>query len=1087
MSVTAPHLRNERLCRAAAAAHPSRSLSARIVELSASRAWIVIAMAVIVCAATAWYVMGHFAMTTDTSTLLSSSLSWRVRQAAFDKAFPADGSNLVVVVDGRTPELSEEAAARLAASLSAQKSLFHSVQRPDAGPFWSHDGLLFASTAEVKAFTSQALKVQPFLGSMAADPSLRGLANTLSLTSQGVSSDQASAQELGTAIRSLADALGDLSRGGPAYFSWHDLMTGATPDTRQLRHIVEVDPVLDFAQLRPGRLPIDAIRATAERLGLDSAHGVRIRMTGSVALQDDEFATLAERSGLIAGIASGAIILMLWFAVRSPRLIASILVTMLAGLVMATGLGLLLFHQFNLISVAFIPLFVGMGMDLGIQFSVRYRAERRPGGDVRSALVATARAMGKSLTLAATAIAAGFLAFAPTAYYGVSQLGVIAGLGIFASLVLTLTLLPALIALTGAPGAAELPAGARLTTVDNYICGHRRTILGTAAVAAVICAALLPWLRFDFNPMHLRNSKAESVATLDDLTRDPDRSPDTLEVIRPNLAAADRLARAFSEDPTVHSVRTLSSFIPSAQSAKIAVISDAASLLDLTLDPPVVAAAPTDAEVIASLHRAATNLRQAAVKDPSIGADASRLADELDRLARGSPEMRTRAAQMLIPGFDTTLTQLRDLLHPRPVSVKTLPPDIVRQWQTADGRARVSVLPKGDSNDDAVLRRFVSAGTEIAPDATGTAVYIQAYARAVVDAFLEAGILSFLAISCLLFIALRRVRQVAVTMAPILLTGLLTMATCVLIGQPLNFANIIALPLLFGIGVAFHIYFVMSWRLGGSHLLASSLARGVFFSALATATGFGSLWASEHPGTASMGKLLMISLVWTLASALVFQPALMSLARPRKALSMKPRFAMLLCALLLAPSAVAPAHAAGSDPAVAQVQALTGSLLGAMKAGPGASTTDRYRKLEPVIEQVFDLPLMTRLSVGPSWGSFSPAQQTALIAAFSRYTIANYAHNFHEFNGQKFDVDPSVVDRGEEKIVRSSLAPPNDTPVNFLYRMRNVNGDWKVIDVYFNGVSQLILHRTEFAEAIASGGPPALIAHLNKVSDGLMK
>jgi predicted RND superfamily exporter protein len=190
-------------------------------------------------------------------------------------------------------------------------------------------------------------------------------------------------------------------------------------------------------------------------------------------------------------------------------------------------------------------------------------------------------------------------------------------------------------------------------------------------------------------------------------------------------------------------------------------------------------------------------------------------------------------------------------------------------------------LPKGDSNDDVVLRHFVAAGTRIAPDATGTAIYLKAYGQAVVDAFIEAGVLSFVAICGLLLIALRRVRDVAITMAPIVLTGLLTLGTCVLISQPLNFANIIALPLLFGIGVAFHIYFVMSWRSGGSHLLTSSLARGVFFSALATATGFGSLWASSHPGTASMGKLLMISLVWTLVSALLFQPALMGPARVR--------------------------------------------------------------------------------------------------------------------------------------------------------------------------------------------------------------
>jgi uncharacterized protein len=683
--------------------------------------------------------------------------------------------------------------------------------------------------------------------------------------------------------RPLSVALADPSRDRPSYFSWHSLMTGQAPDQRELRHIILVDPVLDFAQLQPGLLPSDAIHATAKRLGLDSAHGVRVRVTGSVALQDDEFATLAQRAGLIACVASAAIILMLWFAVRSPRLIASILLTMLAGLIVATGLGLILFHRFNLISVAFIPLFVGMGMDLGIQFSVRYRAERKPGWDVGPALVATGRAMGRSLAMAATAIAAGFLAFAPTAYYGVSQLGMIAGLGIFVALALTLTLLPALIALTRAPGAPERPTSTRLSNLEDSILDHRKLVVGVSAAAAAVSIALLPGLHFDFNPMHLRNSKAESVATLYDLTRDPDRSPDTLEVIRPSLAAADRLAATFRRDPTVYGARTLSSFIPSGQPGKMALISDTANLMDFTLNPPVVAPPPTDGEVISALRRAATSLRQGASRDPSIRGGAGTLADELDELAQGSPSMRARASQMLIPGFVTTLGQIRDLLHPRPIMLETLPADIVRQWQTADGRARISILPKGNSNDNAVLRRFVAAGIRIAPDATGTAIYIQEYARAVVDAFIEAGVLSFIAISGLLFIALRRARCVAVTMAPIVLTGLLTMGTCVLIGQPLNFANIIALPLLLGIGVAFHIYFVMSWRSGGSRLLTSSLARGVFFSALATATGFGSLWASKHPGTASMGKLLMISLVWTLISALVFQPALMSLVSPSRA------------------------------------------------------------------------------------------------------------------------------------------------------------------------------------------------------------
>ncbi|MBV9317765.1 MAG: MMPL family transporter, partial [Gammaproteobacteria bacterium] len=809
--------------------------------------------------------------------LLSPKLPWRVQQAAFNAAFPQESSDIVVVVDGQTPELSETAASALAANLARETQLFPSAQQPDAGPFWTRNRLLFASTEDVRKITAQIIRVQPFLGSLAADPSLRGLANTLALVAKGVNNGDTPVEELRAPLRSLADALEGLVSGRVQFFSWRTLITGHAPDSRELRHVILIEPRLDFTRLQPGKLPIDTIRGTAQRLQLDAAHGVRVRLTGPVPLQDEEFATLAQRAGLIAVLASAAIILMLWFAVRSPRLIAAILATTVVGLLTATALGLVLFHRFNVISVAFIPLFVGMGMDLGIQFSVRYRAERQAGAALGPALIATGRTMGRSLTLATAAIGVGFLAFTPTAYYGVSQLGVIAGLGLFSALGLNLTLLPALIALSRAPG-PPLRAGAHLSKIDDYVLGHRPLIVGTGAAAALICAALLPLVPFDFNPIHLRSTAVESVATLVDLMRDPDLSPNTLEVIRPNLAAADQLAAVFRADPTVHSARTLSTLIPEDQPQKLALIEDTANLVDLTLNPLEVAAAPGDTEVIESLTRAAARLRDVTGGDAALRADALRLAAALDSLAHGPAGARARAAQTLISGFVTTLDQIRGFLQPQPVSLASLPPATVRQWQAPDGRARVSVLPKGDSNDNAVLRRFTAAGLKIAPDATGTAVYLQAYAQAVVDAFIEAGVLSFVAICALLLIALRRVRDVAITMAPIVLTGLLTMGTCVLIGQPLNFANIIALPLLFGIGVAFHIYFVMAWRSGAAHLLTSSLARGVFFSALATATGFGSLWASSHPGTASMGKLLMISLVWTLASALLFQPALMGAA-----------------------------------------------------------------------------------------------------------------------------------------------------------------------------------------------------------------
>jgi hypothetical protein len=603
---------------------------------------------------------------------------------------------------------------------------------------------------------------------------------------------------------------------------------------------------------------------------------VRVRLTGNIPLEDEEFGSLADRAGLIATLAVSAIILMLWLAVRSARLIVCILLTTFLGLVCTAALGLFVFHRFNAISVAFIPLFVGLGIDFGIQVSVRYRAEHMGETGVRESLIASGTGMGRSLALAATAIAAGFLAFAPTDYYGISQLGVIAGLGMFIALALNLTVLPALIRVSRPPGAPERGTHPSLSRIDNFVLGHRRLVVGTGVGAALVSAALLPLLHFDFNPMHLRSPKVESVATLYDLMKDPEQATNTLEVVSPNLAAADAVAAKVRKIPEVSDARDLSSFVPADQPDKIAAIADAANLLDLTLNPLVVAPPPSDAEVIDSLNQAATALRQAAGTYNTQGAtDARRLAGDLEQLARASPAARAQATQVLMPGLGVLLAQVRSSLQPQPISLQSLPPDMVRDWVTPDGRARVSIIPKGDSNNNAVLTRFINAVVPVVPNVTGAALGIHEGGATIVGAFVEAGVLSFIAITILLLLVLRRVRDVAITMAPIVLTGLLTMGTCVIIGQPLNFANIIALPLLFGIGVAFHIYFVMSWRSGGSHLLTSSLARAVFFSALTTATGFGSLWASSHPGTASMGKLLMISLLWTLVSALLFQPALM--------------------------------------------------------------------------------------------------------------------------------------------------------------------------------------------------------------------
>lgn len=182
-----------------------------------------------------------------------------------------------------------------------------------------------------------------------------------------------------------------------------------------------------------------------------------------------------------------------------------------------------------------------------------------------------------------------------------------------------------------------------------------------------------------------------------------------------------------------------------------------------------------------------------------------------------------------------------------------------------------------------------------------------------------------------------------------------------------------------------------------------------------------------------------------------------------------------------------PAGAVVADPAVAQIESLDAALLSTMKQGKALGYKGRYARLQPAIERALDLDAMTRFAVGPTWTTLSPAQRAGLASAFRRMTIANYAKNFDAYDGESFSVS-GVETRGPDKLVRTQLARGNGAPVTLTYRMRTFNGVWKVIDVYYQGsISELTTRRSDFAATLRSGGPQALIQHLDALADKLSR
>ena len=851
-----------------------------LVRFCTRHAWLVLLAGVALEAAAGVYSQRNFAINTDVATLISPNLDWRKREIDFEKAFPGRNDSILAVVEAPTPELSRQAAAALEKRLLPQTDRFIWIRRPGGGPFFDNNGLLFLPTPEVAKQAGQLASAAPLFDILVDDPSLRGLTGVLEFGLAGSQRGQYSRDSMARPLNLVAETVEKVAANKPATFSWKELSGNEPLTEADKRTLLMMRPVLDFKALEPGGAATEAIRKAAQDANLADQYNAKVRLTGPVPIANDEFATVQE-GALVTHTGTVLIVLfILWLALKSPKIIAAVFITLVIGLSVTTAVGLMLVGAFNLISIAFFVLFVGLGVDFGIQYSVRYRAERHEKDELDSALEKAAEYSAIPITLAAVATAAGFLSFLPTDYKGVSELGKIAGAGMIIAFVAAITVLPALLKIFNPPGEAEPLGFKSLAPVDSFLERHRVGVVAATLGVAVLGLPLLYFLQFDFNPMNLRSAKVESVATYLDLRRDPNTGTNAVEVLAPSVAAAKEIQARLAKIPEVSRTISLDTFIPEDQPAKLAIIRKAAASLNPILNETSRGAAPSDEENVAALKGAVDSLRKTAGDDKGPGAVAARrLADALAKLAQADKAMRDKAETTFISPLNVALDQVRSLLKAQPVSVKTLPHDILADWTSSDGRTRVEAQPKGDPNDNDTLRSFAAAVLNVEPTAIGGPISILKSGDTIVSAFIQAGGWALLSIAILLWIVLKRIGDVLLTLVPLVLAGVVTLEICVLIGLPMNFANIIALPLLLGIGVAFKIYYVTAWRAGQTDLLQSSLTRAIFFSALTTATAFGSLWLSSHPGTSSMGKLLALSLVTTLAAAVLFQPALMG--RPR--------------------------------------------------------------------------------------------------------------------------------------------------------------------------------------------------------------
>lgn len=820
------------------------------------------------------YTAGHLRMDTDTDHLFAVSLPWRQAQIEADKNFPQFNDLTVAVIRGATPEETTQTAKALNAALNADKANFTDSSYPAGNPFYQTEGLLLMPVNDLADILTKIVSAQPFLGQLAAQPSAVGLFTGLGLIAQGVKAGS-DISPYNAALSTVQKNLQAAALGHPEPLSWQNLIMGDGTGQGSAAFVL-AHPVLHQGTLQPGSAATAALMKIAKNLPDVKAGRATVNYTGQIPLADEQFASLTH--GLVLGgiISVALIALWLYLALRSWRLILPILLTLLMGLALTITYAAVFVQVINLISVAFAILFIGLAVDFAIQYCVRLRGVRLKYPELGMALVETSRESGGQIALAATATACGFLAFTPTAFVGVAELGEIAGAGMFIALFCTLTFLPALLKLF-APHAEgdkiSLPGG---NAADHFLQRHRHGILAIFGVLALAGLVGAVTLKFDANPLNTKDPNTESMKTLHSLISDPQTNPFYADIMVPNLASARTMTKTLNKLPGVEQVLSGATFVPEQQDQKLAMLAQAQTILAPTLlaisTPP--SSAVTAAQIRAAMAQTIADIQSISEKLPENSALLA-IAKTLQQLQSESDAQIMAMNAGVTQFLPQALQGLADSLSAKPITEASLPASVKRDWFLPNGWVRVEALPTKAVESTRGLRHFVQQVLSVAPDAGGPAISTIATAGTIIKSFQQAAILAFVAISVILWLVLRSVRESLMVLVTLLLSALLTALFARLAGMSINYANIIALPLLLGVGVSFNVYFVMNWRAGMRVFLASATARAILFSALTTATAFGSLLFSADRGTSSMGELLSLSLVAVLIATFVFLPALL--------------------------------------------------------------------------------------------------------------------------------------------------------------------------------------------------------------------
>ncbi|WP_428354152.1 MMPL family transporter [Methyloprofundus sp.] len=841
-------------------------------------AWLIICAALLLTGLSIYYAKNHLGVNNNSSEMLSPDLPFQQNYKRLEAEFPQDTNAILFVVDTPTPEETTIAASNLLKRLNNNSEFFEANYIPDDNAFFRQQAFLYLSTAELDKLASNLTDAQPFIGYLAQNYNLQGLFTILGQALEN--EDSVISQSLPALLSSISTAFEKVAAGEHYHVSWQTILNPNSA-TNKTRRIVIAKPKVHFQSMMPVAAAIEKARALSSQL-MQEMPGANIRITGDIALQHEELEDIGD-GAILSGIGSFILVLTILFrCFHSIKLLLATLITLLMGLTLTAGFAAIAVGHLNVISISFAALYIGLGVDFAIHMNLHYRAQLVNNQSNIDAIKMALHSVGFSLFLCALTTSIGFFAFIPTDYKGVSELGMISGVSMFIGLAVSMLVLPALLTVFKLKHAKAFAIPAQPSFIQTLPFRYKKTIRRSTIAITIACLFVIPYISFDSNPIDMRNPAASTVIAFKNLLKSKTDSPYALYALSNNLQETQLTQDKLEQLTSVHGTISLENLVATDQDDKLFTIEDLALILGPQLSQFNARLTPSDTVAVLSQFKAtlASALENKSTSiDPQVLLKLSASIDIFLAAVEQFPEpvlLEQKLDNSILGLLPYTINMLNQGLSAYAFDLNDIPDYIRLQWLSPHGIYRTMIMPEEDLNIPANLKQFAEQVQSIEPTAVGMPVGDLASGKAVVGAFQQAFTSSLIIISLLLFFILRSVKKVLLVIGPLLLAGLLTCTANVFLGIPFNFANIIALPLLLGMGVDSGIHIMHCLYEGledNQHLLQTSTARGVMFSSFTTMSSFISLALIPHFGISSMGITLAVGISFTLLCTLFVLPA----------------------------------------------------------------------------------------------------------------------------------------------------------------------------------------------------------------------